>query len=759
MLKPSVRSRILTFEELKLVQQSPFLADSAGNPIPDKHVSLKFLSQAQLGLATTQPKKFMEMTLPVASQSKNVRIVNAIEWLSWWLSADETSRSYMGNAFEKLMSVADRIYDHMGYDQFAAHMKNHGLDGKTSALIFNDAGTSMTTNYSAEPEFQRSLHEVSPGGWPGVETGPIYDAQGGVAAFYSSFKAMSTRFQNEGKTVDSRGWDEALYLMFKPAPRLQDIKILCFEAKVPVIHHTDPHPSRDGDVMTSHNFLSVDPEWLPEKAGQRISDYREEYLAHYSPMALAMKEMLRVMEVAPSPLPAFSHVAADVKGHAKPLVVATQSNFIEMQNGSHKPRLGDRSIYQTTQYGPSDHGVIDSLCQHADGIVLTPHSDAVLKNWGKSFLDLFDLWCSLLVSKQVCTEQFFGKPLMVQTNKRHVSYAEAFNGTLDWDDPQVERAFVDSIAKVDPASDPWLQFIMLTRYLHEKNFVKQEPHFLFEQVPCDAPDLGGNLQAMMEEGRKNRMPVPEYKTEYFGRDRTDLFEVTVLGSAGTRVEFYIKEAEDLGYWCAAEGMHVRTGGGKYGIMGAVSRGVERFMAKFAHRLDYAHLSAIQMPRTLQFEGASIDLKTIDARGNQFMAVEGSFDGRMNSLFRSNMTIAMAPGIGTYHEIGRWLRNKHSGAPHLQNQKLLIVNNVQPGLSDGIRLFDPFLAIVPREILEKDLIVVPDIAAAKPVICERYEDHIRSLPTTNRVLSLAALPAPPERLPTSPMPAPILRVVA
>lgn len=735
MRKPTVISRLLTLKELEAVQQYPSLAPTAGQSIPVNHPTLKFDRDAVIGLATTQPKKFMEMIQPLQRQNKSVKIVNAIEWMRWWLSAEEVSKSYMGNAYEKAQSLMDRIYDHIGYEKFMTQMKERGLNPDNFAFIVNDTGSSMLRDYSEEPEFKPSLHEVCKGSWPGVETGPIYDAQGGIPKFHSDLGKLKRRFKQEGRDYDDRGWDEVTYLMFRPTPKREDIEVLSFEARVPLRYHTKPGP-QSGDVLTSHDFLSLDMEGLPPGvAGQRITMFRDDYFREYSPMACAMKEMVKQIDAQARISPAFSRASEKQRN----VVVATQANLIPEQNGVHKPALAEGSVYQTTQYDHAENGVIDNLCHHADGIVLTSHSDDVLNNWDDHFLDLMDMWCSLMVNKQVCVEQLFGKPIVVLNDKKQFSYKEAFNGDLDWDDPNVEHAFVDFIGNIDPKTDPWLQFVMLTKYLHEKTFVKQEPHFLFTQLSPSSEGLADQLQHMMLDGRKERIQVPKFELETYGSDRNDLFEISVLGSAGTRSGDYNQDATALGRWAASQGMHVRTGGGNFGIMGAVARGTLGWMQENPDQINKTHLSLIQMPRTLQFEGAAVDPKTIKSSGGVFMTVERDFDDRMENIFRSDVSVAMAPGIGTYQEIVRWLRHKREGAPHLRDQKLVLVNSEQQGSNGGIRLMDPFLKMVPAKILANDILVIPDIQTAQKHILHAARAYQNNVETVLKVpVSMPAL---------------------
>lgn len=729
MRQPFVRSRILSVSQLEDIQKNPDRASQLGRPVPDGHHALHYPNGAVIGLATTQPKKFKEMIEPLRTRVENVKIINPVEWLGWWLSADEVSRTYVGNAYEKAQSIVDRIYNHIGYDNFIAEMKRRGLNPENFAFIVNDTGSSMSTNYSAAPEFDRSRLEVSPfGDWPGVETGPILDAQGGVAAFHSSLKKMKARLKKEGREDEysDKGKDEVTYLLFKPTPNPHQIEFICYEAEVPLKYHTSPG-RHSGEVLTSHDFLSLDMPGLPDHVrAKRIAEFRDDYFRTYSPMALVMHKMVEDMNVPNKLAPSFERAAKP----APKMTLATQANLIPVQNGVHKPPMENDVLYQVTNYNHTKNGAIDNMCRYSEGVMLTPHHEDIVGHWDENFLDLMDIWCSLIVSKQVCVEQFYGKPLVVLNDKKNFTHMEAFNGELDWDDPHVERAFVDYIGKIDPKQDPWLQFVMLTRYLHEKNFVKQEPDYLFTQISADDATLSARVHKMLDEGRSERVPTPNYRAEYFGRDRTDLFEVSVLGSAGTRVAEYTNDATDLGYSMAAQGIHVRTGGGNYGIMGAVARGVLDYMQETSNRISHCHLSLIQMPRTLQFEGAAVDPKDIKTefaerkdRANKFMAVEKDFDERMNSIFRSNLSVVMAPGIGTYQEAVRWLRQKRDGAPHLENQKLIVLNATQPGLEDGIRLMDPFLRILPKHILENDIQVVHSVGAVMDLVSEKHGAYL------------------------------------
>jgi predicted Rossmann-fold nucleotide-binding protein len=153
-----------------------------------------------------------------------------------------------------------------------------------------------------------------------------------------------------------------------------------------------------------------------------------------------------------------------------------------------------------------------------------------------------------------------------------------------------------------------------------------------------------------------------------------------LAQAATRVAAYTDEAFDFGYWVVSKGWHFRTGGGCYGIMGAGADGALQWMEERPSVAWRAHLSAIQMPRTMQFEGACLDLPELKRQAasgrlvNKFLKVEPDFDRRMRNLFRSHVIIATVGGPGTFQEITRFLRLvKLANDPLVHGKKMIIVN--------------------------------------------------------------------------------------
>ena len=100
-------------------------------------------------------------------------------------------------------------------------------------------------------------------------------------------------------------------------------------------------------------------------------------------------------------------------------------------------------------------------------------------------------------------------------------------------------------------------------------------------------------------------------------------------------------------------------------------------------------------------------------GNRYVAIEPGMDPRMLSLFRSDVMIADAGGLGTLEEIYYFIALKQQGHPVVQNKPLIIINHAHLG-PGALRLYDPLLAVLPERD-RKDIFVVPDAAAAMEMV--------------------------------------------
>lgn len=695
-----LNSRIWPQDHLDWAKELYRDVDLLGHELKNGHSGLVLPHGGTVYYGSTQPKKPHDAKTIFTSINADIEIRDLLEILLWYLAADEKSKTFIGNAYEKADLILRRIYETLGYEKVIASMVRRGVDPYNAGILVNDCGAYFNTDYSGEPEFARCLGERGFGPWPGVEFSPVTDAQGGLVRFFSALDAMKRRKEKAGEQVDLTGYDHQAYLFFKLAPRREDIQFFSFEAATPIKFVTNPAPF-DADILTSYHFTEADDPLVPSKYGGKTrAEYEEDYLRYYGSESKALREFVQ---------------------HAK----IPQRSLTRINSFSNRAPVKMLFSYGSQREVPdrAQSDVYEKFTLQHDGILLGAHDKSITDDWENNFIDLFDLWCHLVMNKQVRVEEFENTPFIVLNRKNPFTWQGRQNGALNWNDPAAQRDFLRFLSEIDPAKDPWLKFMLFTQYLHENGFVKQEPRFLYNHFEPDDPALLSFLHNEITKNFQQKIIEP-YAVEEFGRDIHGKFELTILGSASTRVPKFMKDAFELGFWGASRGFHVRTGGGRYGIMGGAADGAFDYMDSRPSDLR-AYFSAVHMPRTMQFEGCSINLLELQremkekGRANKYLCVEPGFDPRMRNLMRSDALVAHgAAGMGTYGEIAKFLRWKKEDQLFVRGKQMIVLNPEQPDDRKGIRLMDPFLAILPKS-LHRHLIVVPDTYGVKTEVLKAY----------------------------------------
>lgn len=704
-----LKSRIWTLEDLKRAHAGDIVtAEYGGRPLHAGHRSLKFKNSVDLHIATTQPKKIEETAAPLSVQNKNIVLLPAEDPLGYWRSDEEISGTYLGNAAGKAIALLNRIYSSkMGIERLRANLRSDGLDPDDTVFMVNDTGVELQRDYRYEPEFAPSIHVSGPVAWPGPEFAPVVEAQGGIVAFFANLKQMAARMEAEEKPVHLKGFDVATNLFMRLGKTPEDTQFTSFTARVPVEFTLDPL-SHNGEVLTTQHFMKLRGDDVPPELQEKsIAQIKPEYLRYHGPISHAVKAFSELADVPYVMQRKFNSVSDD----KAVLTISTQSELLADCIG---------------------RDVLDTVCENSDAVVLKTHSPEIVADWDKNFLSHMDLWCGLVVNKQVRDKSIRGKPLIVEQRENNAFYERFSNGELKWDDPQTERDFLKFLDNIDPAQDPWLKLRMFTRFKHEKGMVKQEEHHLFT---CIDPSSGMSRELIAREllsKANTRRSFCEHERESYGEDRRDLFEVFIAGSAGTYVQSYLNAAEDLAYWCASQGFHVRTGGGGMGIMGAAARGWFRFVQENPDLADDTHLSLIQTFSTMLYEGAAVDPDKVHTMPNVHLAVEPSFDMRMANIFRcvgkdaydpsiGRADVAMMGGIGTPQETNRRMQYKESGVAHMQGSKIIYFNQRQASDKTGkhIRVLDPDICILPPAIREAHVDEQFDLAGVQRSIMRQY----------------------------------------
>lgn len=720
-----VELRLFSEDELRAIKDDPSKLHSLGTEIDENYQGLKTFGGAPiLALASTQPKKRME--IEAASQHTNLKVIDAIDFLSWFLSADEISHTYLGNAYEKLEHILNRVYDTMGYDKVAAVLKENGIDINNVIISVNDCGFAFDQDFSNEPEFQMSKHEHGrTGKFPDVELGPVLDAQGGVREFFNSFWAMVARKKAAGEDVKRTAKDKVSILCTKLKPEREDNQIISSFAQIPVIIADKPLPD-DGIINSDRYFIPKNPDLDEAHKGKTAAQIGPDYWKRYSVQSLAVQAFLGIFGAKKSSQKDFKRVVVDKR---RSIYFNTVLNYLDISENIEIDRffkkLHGKIKFLDIQIDSNQNEAIQNLNKISNGTILGKLPKNVTDNWDKHFLHLADFFCTKIVDNQ----------LRMETEENRIfaiieKYAPIISSKIKTKDQ--EEDFIEQLRDINPAKNPWKKFIEFLRYLHEKGFVKQELQYLLDLHDPDNKRTGARIakkarENMVAQTIKEKSSFKfTHNTETYGDDCIHKYEVSILGSASTRVEPYLKEAEELGRWLAERGIHLRTGGGRYGIMGAVTNGYKKFMDEHPELGKHLHVSAIQMYRTAYFEGVSLTDKDCKGSKNKFLLIAKSFDERMLSIFRSDTNIAMAPGIGTYQEIFRFMRLKIAGVLHNKNN-LVIYNQEQVNGNQKVRLMDVLLKGLLPQSLKKELTVKLDLEGVKAQIATEFEDKYGYLP--------------------------------
>ena len=665
----------------------------------------QFLNGIELLFGSTQPKKADETSQILLHEKAKAGVKDAVIPLHWFLSADEISKTFEGNSFEKIDSMLTRIYDQIGYDEVCKRLRDRGFDPDRVVFCANDTGVSFSEDLSEEPEFKASHHEKIPGRpWPGVELGPVVDAQGGVMKFMADVKSCRERLD---RTEPLRYLDTQVYMFFKLTPKREDVKVESYFGTGTGFVTPNPRPTNDGSLYTEHYCV---PDGQPDGInGKTQAELGTRYLYTDSPQARCLRAMTQDQSVPSSVKPLFKNAAED-RNRRNKLRILTQDNWLPDMQGSGGQGFARIANDNGWKLSGKEYDSFEDFAEAGDAIYLGAHSREILKDYDEHSARLSLLFCKAGTHKQILHDCMYGKELMICNPELHFFSA---NGAAhqNWADPAMGEKFINYLKSLDPAEHPWGQQLLLYRFFHENSLIKQQPKYIWSQVD----QL--NIQAKLRQARERYSPhaSTRYTKEEYGSDRTDLFSVTLLGSASTRNPLYTESADYIGYECAAEAIHLRSGGGRYGIMGAGSHGYMRYQNTHPELADRTHLSAIQMPRTVQFEGLALDLADLHKDGNRYVAIEPGMDPRMRNLFRSDVIIADAGGLGTLEEIYYFLDLKRQNDPVVQGKPLVIINHPHLG-KDAIHLYDALLAVLPERD-RKDIIVVNSAKEAMDAVLD------------------------------------------
>ncbi len=150
--------------------------------------------------------------------------------------------------------------------------------------------------------------------------------------------------------------------------------------------------------------------------------------------------------------------------------------------------------------------------------------------------------------------------------------------------------------------------------------------------------------------------------------------ITIYGASSSKIDVrYIKTANELGRLLALNDIECITGGGEYGLMGAVADGALTAGGKVTGII----------PQFMIAEGWLYD------RLSDFIAVDTMHSRKQLMAQKSDACIALPGGIGTMEELMEMITWKQLG---LYNNPIVILN------IDGY--YDPLLLMLQKSVDEK-----------------------------------------------------------
>ncbi len=624
--------------------------------------------------------------------------------------AEEESRTFEGNNFEKLMSTVERIHE-IGFDRVCA-----SLCGRTHApeniwLVFDDRGFGFDdpriTQTKAFDVVRAQLNPYSRKPAPGAELAPVFKSISRERLFTGLLAhAIDEIKAKTGESVTPTFEDTACHFMVRLdwIRNPEDIRYLATFGKTRSLALTESRPA--GMVAYSDYFEAP---FAFNPPGTSYEDLRTKaqvpnYTKTSSEMAVSLRAMGQLGGIDthagyPQPLrKTFKTAAEDQKDHTFRL--ADMYAFFPQIKGHGISHLGrkisgafngsfrfltgcngqfdvSRHIYSRQQnmferMGEPHRQAVDAalgklrhLYTAADGFLLTPDSPQMANMPGLEWLKTL-VFFSLIVGKQVQDKAIAGK----------------FFGIADWE-----------------AEKSWSRQLNLARYLNNTVLFSD----LFDMI---ATTLRSPEQKKADTAPTLRNALKSHKSRYIRPSIVEKQIVEKEGSVAAEPELYrvtvycsatlsedtpaCREAEDFTFNLARNGFALINGGGsREGTMHVTSEGVHKFRRWWkkhfsGHAMPRNHVSSFQCFDTYEREGGWHPK-------NEFGLILQNIEQRMAHLQNTDAEVLLAGGAGSVQEIAASLLMREWGLVPTRHRPLVIVNQSV----DGQRAFAPLIAMIPH----------------------------------------------------------------
>jgi predicted Rossmann-fold nucleotide-binding protein len=567
-------------------------------------------------------------------------------------TAEEASHSGTGNNHEKMMSVCELI-ERDTLESIVAYLKSRGIDADRVTIWFDDRSLDVPDEIMKAEEFDKCRDDLNPHKpMPGAELAPILKVMP-LREFYERIRDAANRNRTvaPGEPL-GEAEDTQVYTVMRLAQKdYKNPEFYSFHSVNKNHLFGEPRVKDPDDPVYSEHFHSViDAEENPR--GLRNSE-NPDYLKKLSPMAKACRAAASVLGM--------GNHKADVARQFR--LAAQDKRQIATPNnaGAGHPLFNDPRNKQTAfeRTGKNWTRRYGDFSPAMSGFFWGPQNDPALEHNEKNFWENMYQFFKLVVDNQVFNADIRDKPLVIE----HAEGRKTCGAALD-----------------------------IYNHLHKLGFIGDKPDNVIKQTrsPEETVEAFEKRFGFLVENRNSNS---KWKTVETGRERNDLYTVTVYCSATSEAKELRDAASRLNRCLAALGFGAKNGGGSEGLMSASSKGVMSARAWWKNEsggkygpMPDNHLSVIQCMDTAKAEGVY--------EHTDHCRVYGTMDDREHDLRRCNAEIVMAGGAGTVRElIGSIVTRLRGGPETVRNRPLVIVNMD----FSGKKIFAPVVRLLSEKL--------------------------------------------------------------
>ncbi len=673
-------------------------------------------------LSSSTPEKLRDYQMICEAKKLPIHFLGAHELLDAIHSSEENTKTYRGNALDKLknLKLALQLLPN-GEAIMQKKCEQYGFTYNPQNIYFatEDSGSHIPKDIWAKVDKtgipQKALNSIDEKGGhgPGVELAPVLSSTLGAQKLIERIYDAAKQLGYEGK--DHVRILEKAVLTLDPFMTGTQLPTLIEGKGINYLHAPDKKPHPGERVGTYHYYR---PNAHPEKS---CAELGEEFIVSHSARAHVVeklaKETLKIPDYArkalplrPAPIDDFSvgllPLTKDAVPHAAIDALLRRSNGAGKHFKVRYPEHDDSPQNRTSRNFLS---AVDDIVRHSDGFILLPDSER--KDTPDSKFEKFYTLFSLMVAKQLVARDM-QKPIVILNHDG--SWNEAIANHMDLVNLGMTKDH-SIIVHDTPAGLP--------------HGVRVRSNSYFDEVRADSYDdaLKAGLQVLNKrrERYQRRPYAPSVEYELGVKPDPKQFKVAIFCSAANENEHLNQQMERLSYGLSSEGYGIVYGAGDRYTMGAVLSGV----AKNRSSLEMMSMPADELHKRAWIGGYSTEpiLKSETDRGtpspllSYFKQTRNIYDRMADMLDTCNALVVAPGGAGTVQEwVGALMLKKT--APELFKNKPIVIFN-PPLNNEKVKVWDSTL----KALLGKDYdLLTKDKDKLTTAEAERREDRCRKL---------------------------------